>query len=85
MLRYVETYPELFRLRQPMDHLFGAQTRRTVDKRYCALMERRDSLVLAVPRLAPIFDSLVRHYPLLVAQRAYDHPLIPLTNNDTES
>ncbi len=79
---YAETYPEMFALRQEMDRIFQAKMRRTVEKRYATLMERRAALVRAEPRLEPILDSLARHYPLLV--NAYDHPLIPLTNNATE-
>jgi transposase-like protein len=79
---YAKTHPDLFKLRQQIDHLFQAKTRRTVDKRYAELIAQRDELVRAEPRLAPIVDSLVRHYPNLV--NAYDQPLIPLTNNATE-
>jgi transposase-like protein len=79
---YAHTHPDLFKLRQQMDQVFQAKTRRTVDKRYAELIARRDELVRAEPRLTPILDSLVRHYPRLV--NAYDHPLIPLTNNATE-
>ena len=79
---YAQTDPGLFKLRQDIDHIFQAQTRRTVEKRYTDLMAQRDTLVQSEPRLAPILDSLTRHYPYLV--NAYDHPLIPLTNNATE-
>jgi transposase-like protein len=79
---YAQTRPDLFRLRQQMDRLFQAKTRRTVDKRYAELMAQRELLIQTEPRLEPIFDSLTRHYPTLV--NAYDHPLIPLTNNTTE-
>jgi len=79
---YAESRPELFKLRQEIDGIFKAKTQRTVEQRYRKLLERRDDLVRAEPRLAPLFDSVVRHYPLLV--NAYDHPHIPLTNNATE-
>jgi transposase-like protein len=79
---YAHLHPDIFKLRQQMDHIFQAQTRRTVDKRYAELMARRDELVRTEPGLEPILDSLARHYPNLV--NAYDHPLIPLTNNATE-
>ena len=69
-------------MRQQLDHIFQAKTRRTVDKRYAELMAHREELIRTEPRLEPIFDSLTRHYPTLV--NAYDHPLIPLTNNATE-
>jgi transposase-like protein len=79
---YAQTHPDVFKLRQQIDHVFQAKTRRTVDKRYAELMTQRDQLVRMEPGLEPVFDSLVRHYPQLV--NAYDHPLIPLTNNATE-
>jgi transposase-like protein len=79
---YEQTHPDIFQLRQQMDRIFQAKTRRTVEKRYTELMTHRDKLVQAEPRLESILDSLARHYPLLV--NAYDHPLIPLTNNATE-
>jgi transposase-like protein len=79
---YAQTRPELFKLRQQMDRIFQAKTRRTVEKRYAEVMAQRDRLVRAEPRLEPILDSLERHYPLLV--NAYDRPFIPLTNNATE-
>ena len=79
---YAQTRPELFQLRQQLDRIFRAKTRRTVAQRYAEVMAQRDRLVRAEPRLEPILDSLARHYPLLV--NAYDHPFIPLTNNATE-
>ena len=79
---YEQTRPDLFQLRQQIDHIFHAKTRRTVEKRYAELMMQRDSLLRTEPRLEAIFNSLARHYPFLV--NAYDNPLIPLTNNATE-
>jgi transposase-like protein len=79
---YAQTHPAIFKLRQQIDHIFQAKTRRTVEKRYAELISQREKLVQAAPRLQPVFDSLARHYPNLV--NAYDHPLIPLTNNATE-
>ena len=79
---YPQTRPDLFKVRQHMDHVFQAKTRRTVDKRYAELMAQREELLRTEPGLEPIFDSLAHHYPTLV--NAYDHPLIPLTNNATE-
>jgi transposase-like protein len=79
---YEQTSPHLFKLRQQIDHLFQAKTRRTVEKRYAELMTQRDTLLQIEPRLESIFNSLMRHYPNLV--NAYDSPLIPLTNNTTE-
>ena len=79
---YEQTHPDVFTLRQQIDHIFQAKTRRTVEKRYAELMAQREALLQTEPGLDPILDSLVRHYPNLV--NAYDHPLIPLTNNTTE-
>ena len=72
----------IFKLRQQIDHIFQAKTRRTVEKRYAELMAQRAQLLHAEPRLEPMLDSLSRHFPTLV--NAYDQPLIPLTNNATE-
>lgn len=79
---YDQSHPDLFKLRQQIDHIFQAKARRTVQTRYDQLMARRTQLVQAEPRLEPILDSLQRHYPLLL--NAYGNPLIPLTNNATE-
>jgi len=79
---YAQAYPDIFKLRQHIDHIFQAKTRRTVEKRYAGLMTQRDSLIQTEPRLEALFDSLTRHYPNLV--NAYDNALIPLTNNATE-
>jgi transposase-like protein len=79
---YEQTHPDVFTLRQQMDRIFQAKTRCTVDKRYAELMAHRQELIRTEPRLEPMLDSLARHYPNLV--NAYDHPLIPLTNNATE-
>jgi len=79
---YEQTTPDIFKLRQQIDHIFQAKTRRTVDKRYADLMAHRAELMRTEPRLEPILESLARHYPFLT--NAYDHPLIPLTNNATE-
>ena len=79
---YAQTRPEVFQLRQQLDHIFQAKTRRTVDKRYAELIAQRAERIRAEPRLEPILDSLMRHYPFLV--NAYAHPLIPLTNNAAE-
>jgi transposase-like protein len=79
---YEQASPDIFKLRQHLDHIFQAKTRRTVEKRYAELMAQRAQLLQTEPRLEPMFDSLMRHYPMLV--NAYDQPLIPLTNNATE-
>ncbi len=79
---YAQTAPKLFALRQALDDLFDAKTRRTVDKRYAQWLAQCEPWLKVDPRLQPIVDSVIRHYPLLV--NAYDRPLIPLTNNATE-
>lgn len=79
---YARTAPEIFALRQALDRIFDARTRRTVEKRYAQWLAQCQPWLEAQPRLQPIVDSVARHYPLLV--NAYDRPLIPLTNNATE-
>ena len=79
---YAQTQPDLFKLRQQIDRIFQAKSRRTVNKRFTYLIAQRDQLLHSEPRLQPILDSLERHYPYLL--NAFDNPLIPLTNNATE-
>ena len=52
---YEQTHPDIFKLRQQMDHIFQAKTRRTVEKRYAELMAQRDQLVQTEPRLRTHF------------------------------
>jgi transposase-like protein len=79
---YERTAPEMFALRKALDHVFDAQTRRTVEKRYTQWQHDCAPWLAADPRLQPLVDSVARHFPLLV--NAYERPLIPLTNNATE-
>ena len=79
---YQQTRPDLFKLRQHMDHIFQAKTRRTVDKRYAELIAQRNELVRVEPASNPFSTAWPAIIPTLV--NAYDHPLIPLTNNATE-
>jgi transposase-like protein len=79
---YAETHPEAEDLKQRIYKIFDAKTRRTVNKRYRAVMELQDQYVAQMPEAVRIFEFLKRHYPKLV--NAVENPLIPLTNNTVE-
>jgi len=80
--RYAETYPEVEQLRQAIQHIFAAKTKRTAQKRYAAVMALRDQYVQDRPQAAAIFDFLERHWPKLV--NAIESQIIPKTNNAVE-
>jgi hypothetical protein len=62
--------------------VFKAKTKKTVNKRYRAVMALQEECVAQMPDAQRIFDFLDRHYPKLV--NAVENPLIPLTNNTVE-
>ena len=79
---YTETHPEAVTLKNQIYGIFDAKTRKTVNKRYRAVMASREQYVAQQPGAQRIFDFLERHYPKLV--NAVENPLIPLTNNTVE-
>jgi len=79
---YAEKHPEAVELKQRIYKVFDAKTRRTVNKRYRAVMALKAQHVAPMPEAERIFDFLERHYPKLV--NAVEHPLTPLTNNTVE-
>jgi len=80
--RYAETHPEVEELRQAIQHIFAAKTKRTAEKRYVEVMARREVFVGEKPEAAAIFDFLERHWPTLV--NGIESQLIPKTNNAVE-
>jgi transposase-like protein len=80
--RYPETHPEVEELRQAIQHIFVAKTKRTALKRYQAVIALRDQYVLDEPQATTIFDFLERHWPKLV--NGIQSKLIPKTNNVVE-
>jgi transposase-like protein len=79
---YAETHPQVEQLRQAIQHIFAAKTKRTAQKRYAAVMALRDQYVQDRPQAAAIFDFLERHWPTLV--NGIESQLIPKTNNAVE-
>ena len=80
--RYAETHPQVEQLRQAIQHIFAAKTKRTAEKRYAAVMALRDQYVQDKPQVAAIFDFLERHWPHLV--NGIESQIIPKTNNAVE-
>jgi transposase-like protein len=80
--RYAETHPEVEHLRQAIQHIFAAKTKRTAQTRYAAVMALRDQYVQDRPQAAAIFDFLERHWPTLV--NGIESQIIPKTNNAVE-
>jgi transposase-like protein len=79
---YAETHPEVEQLRQAIQRIFAAKTKRTAEKRYAAVMALREQYVQDEPQAAAIFDFLERHWPTLV--NGIESQLIPKTNNAVE-
>jgi transposase-like protein len=79
---YAETHPEVETLRQEIDHIFDARTKRTAQRRYQKVLAQRSAFVVQTPEANTIFDFLERHWPKLV--NAVESRIIPTTNNATE-
>jgi hypothetical protein len=79
---YAETHPQVVTLKQEIDHIFDARTKRTAQRRYQAILAQREHFVSHTPQAASLFDFLEHHWPKLV--NAIESRLIPTTNNATE-
>ena len=79
---YAETHPQVEALRQDIQRIFAAQTKRTALKRYLQVMQRREDFVRETPQASAIFDFLERHWPKLL--NGIESQLIPKTNNAVE-
>ena len=79
---YAETDPQVELLRQQIDHIFDARTKRTAQRRYQRVLAQRSTFVAQTPEAKAIFDFLERHWPKLV--NAVESRIIPTTNNATE-
>jgi transposase-like protein len=79
---YAQTHPEVESLREEIDHLFAARTKRTAQRRYEKVLAQREAFVAQTPQAAAIFAFLERHWPKLV--NAIESRIIPTTNNATE-
>jgi hypothetical protein len=79
---YANTHPEAVALKEKIDAIFQAKTRRTAEKRYAAVIALREEYVTRQPEVASIFDTLERHWPTLV--NGIESEIIPRTNNAVE-
>jgi hypothetical protein len=79
---YAKTHPHVVQLKQQIDAIFQAKTRRTAEKRYRTVIALRQQYVVSTPAVASVFDSLERHWPTLV--NGIESTIIPRTNNATE-
>ena len=79
---YAEKQPHVAALRDDIDHIFDARTKRTAWRRYEAVLAQREVFVSQRPEAAAVFDLLERHWPTLV--NAIESRHIPATNNATE-
>jgi transposase-like protein len=79
---YAETQPEVEQLRQAIQAIFAAKTKRTANQRYAAVMALRAQYVPDKPQAATIFDFLERHWPKLL--NGIESQIIPRTNNAVE-
>jgi transposase-like protein len=79
---YAQTHPEVETLRNEIDHIFDARTKRTAQRRYEKVLAQRASFVANTPEAKAIFEFLKRHWPTLV--NAIESRFIPTTNNACE-
>jgi len=80
-VRY-RTDQQVVALRETLDGVLAAETKRTAHRRYEAVMAQREALVAAEPGLAAVFATLETHWPKLV--NGIESDLIPRTNNTVE-
>lgn len=79
---YAHTHPQAQDLKEQLYKIFQAQSLKTVNKRYRAVMAKKDHFVSQHPEAQRLFDFLQRHFPKL--NNAVEDPLTPLTNNAVE-
>jgi transposase-like protein len=79
---FAQTRPEVKQLREEINLIFQAKSKRTARNRYAKVMAQRELFVQQNPEAAAIFDFLAYHWPTLV--NAIESQLIPKTNNAVE-
>jgi transposase-like protein len=79
---YTKTHPEVVTLREEIDHIFDAHTKRTAQRRYEKVLAQQKEFVALTPEAHAIFGLLEHHWPRLV--NAIESHHIPTTNNTTE-
>jgi transposase-like protein len=73
---------QVIALREALDGMLAAETKRTAQRRYEAVMAQRQALVASEPGLASVFATLETHWPTLL--NGIESDLIPRTNNTVE-
>ena len=81
-LSYADNYPDVVALRDEIDHIFAARTKRTAQRRFEAVLAQREHFVSQKAAAASVFDFLERHWPRWI--NAIESQLVPTTNNATE-
>jgi hypothetical protein len=76
------TDQQVIALRETLDAVLAAETKRTAQGRYAAVMAQREALVAREPGLASVFATLETHWPTLL--NGIESDLIPRTNNTVE-
>lgn len=76
--------PQAQILRRTIVHVFRAGCRRTLIRRYGKLLQQKPALLADCPKLAPVFESLERHFEKLANAYADRRLSIPRTNNAVE-
>ena len=79
---YAQTHPHVEALREEIDHIFDARTKRTAQRRYEKILAQREAFVAQTPEARAVFEFLERHWPKLV--NAIESRIIPTTNNACE-
>lgn len=79
---YAQAFPQAHTLRQEIDRIFDARTKRTAQQRYDQVMAQRQAFVTKTPAAEAIFAFLENHWPRLI--NAIESQYIPTTNNATE-
>lgn len=79
---YARTHPPAMQLKEDIQHIFQAKTKRTAQKRYEQVIALRADYLRQTPAAAAIFDSLQRHWPTL--SNSIESTIIPSTNNAAE-
>jgi hypothetical protein len=79
---YAKTRSDVVQLKEQIDAIFQAKTRRTAEKRYHKVMALREQYVAQAPAVDSVFGSLERHWPTLA--NGVESTIIPRTNNATE-
>jgi len=79
---YAETHPEAVILKEKIDRIFAAKTKRTAQKRYQEVLAMRKQYVAADPQAQVIFAFLQHHWPTLL--NGIESQIIPTTNNAVE-